>query len=199
MQMVKLILSYTSKGNILHDPIDKTFTCYNPKSVTIEYFEQGRLIGKKQLPALNIFTCDSMIKNLGSDVMGWKRSFNRNPSPYYRQGKVEIEIHPNASPCEDCFAALSTFTAEYEQVFIHVKYASFYPRSDQQSFDHFNSDGGSRLKVTPFTDSDWRLLLVNILKLVVDEIENERKDSESHFLEVRKALRTQQPKREKRL
>ena len=88
----------------------------------------------------------------------------------YKYGKFEMEIYINASPCEDCFNLLQKFVTKNNQVFIHVKYASFYyknenQKSDQTSFDRVNSDGGSRLKITPFTDSDWRILNRGIVSL----------------------------------
>eukprot|EP00111_Clytia_hemisphaerica_P004159 TCONS_00011891-protein len=61
---------------------------------------------------------------------------------------------------------LLEFTEQYNNVVIHVKYATFYYRSKQQSFDGVNSAKcENRLKITPFTDIDWKVLNEQIVLL----------------------------------
>uniref|UniRef100_A0A7M5TRX2 Uncharacterized protein n=1 Tax=Clytia hemisphaerica TaxID=252671 RepID=A0A7M5TRX2_9CNID len=152
--------------NILYDK-NKTFTCYNPQRV---------VIGKVEYEDTNtpkIVICDSL-KTKGNlqwnrDVKAWDGNHNRD-LPKRRVGILEIEIYLNASPCEDCFTALKEFVEKNTHAYIHVKYTSFYYTSDQDHFNDVNSETDSRLKITPFTDSDWKFVIREINELQTNKI-----------------------------
>ncbi|XP_066922169.1 renalase-like [Clytia hemisphaerica] len=87
----------------------------------------------------------------------------------------------------DCFKKLKDFVAKNKNVSIYVKYTSFYCMSVQKDFDRVNSKTGSHLKITPFTDSDWRILNRGIKKLIdtkVQGLESDKEELERKLKEV---------------
>ena len=91
--------------------------------------------------------------------------------------RLNVEMFINASPCRSCFTKLKDFVdvsrKKHVEVFIHVKYASFYYESENEKmkneFDKTNSDCSSNLKITPFTVDDWRIFG----RALTDRIQNE--------------------------
>ena len=90
---------------------------------------------------------------------------------------LNVEIFINASPCETCLKELKDFVEKYD-VFIHVKYSSFYYKSDRKKIDKINSNSSSNLKITPFTVQDWRIFNGALL----DRIENDFRVSTEEFV-----------------
>ena len=112
-------------------------TCYNPTSIKLKSDDGGG--------------------NIKIDSAASVVTFERTRTDSNDDKTVHVEILLNTSPCSPCLEELKTFADKYE-VFIHVKYSSFYKKSNRDEFDKINSDPSSNLKITPFTVEDWRVL-----------------------------------------
>ena len=112
-------------------------TCYNPTSIKLKSDDGGG--------------------NIKIDSAASVVTFERTRTDSNDDKTFHVEILLNTSPCPPCLEELKTFADKYE-VFIHVKYSSFYKESNRDEFDKINSDPSSNLKITPFTVEDWRVL-----------------------------------------
>ena len=144
----------------------RSATFFNPTNVKLKS-DDGKIV--KIDSAVSVSTIDK--KEIDNDEIDNDDTLN-------------VEIFINASPCETCLKELKDFVEKYD-VFIHVKYSSFYYKSDRKKIDKINSNSSSNLKITPFTVEDWRIFNGALL----DRIENDFRVSTEEFDDVVEAFR----------
>ena len=99
--------------------------------------------------------------------------------PYNSTDRMEVEMYFNNAPLfgpgwynpsHDLWynSGLDEFVTLHPNVFIHVKYAYIfdYKKAEKiESYNYFNNSPGFQLFITPFTESDWKVLNHHIVKL----------------------------------
>ena len=166
--------------NVMYDQ-NKMFNCYHPSDVvyviTDERYGLEKELPIKELGGLmpETITFDNLSNGVSyfSKLFNSERDWYEDLTNYNPSNRMEVEIYLNVSPCQNCFDELMKFEKKYPNVFIHVKYATFYDNpgglsNDREKewhvnslydrYNYVNENPGIRLKITPFNDSDWRTI-----------------------------------------
>ena len=132
-----------------------SLTCFNPTEVC-------KIDGKKKIidPKPDIITFDniSWVKYSERESESCSRPCN-NPFTLSKVGSVaEIYLNHLNQSFVDEFVTREKDKNTFP-FFVHVKYASLQRNKElESSIDAFNKNPNFRLKFTPFTDSDWRIV-----------------------------------------
>ena len=149
------IVYYKGKNSVYPQVL---LTCFNPRRVCID----GKQI--KSTPDIITFDNNDNKDNYNKFIRYW-RKLNDRPKPYddiFKLSNVgdvaEIYLNHLNQSFVDEFVKREKDENKFP-LFVHVKYASLKWSEKLESFINYaNENPGFRLKFTPFTDSDWRIM-----------------------------------------